>query len=531
MAVGPGFSRLHLIFRLLGLTGVFVLALAGAFMFALPEEFHDAAFLAMIGGAAAVGGALLVEARALIHFFGSRRAALGSNVVMQTLLAVVFVAGVNVWSFLHYVRFDWTAGKDFTLPDDVRAQLAQLRGETDIVVLQQYVQRGESKEDKYDLAAHKKIVEKIQDLAELFQDLGARFRVVLLDIQNDNFDAMLRQLKKDKPALAEAIEKAPENSIFFHANGKVQRLAFHDVYQIDKKASAEDNNGLGNLVLNYQGVGPIARRILNIEERPPRIANAVVHPVLTLSDHENLYLTMNGAKKVLDAHGFDCKDLLMRKVEEGGGLSPDPAVLTFQEGRYEQIEEELVLVNEAIEKMEKSQAEATRLLKLWRDSSLAELNKTYCYVIFPGGSQGVLPRSQLDALKKTGRPFKVIDVDDDDKQAHVKAYERELVILQAELEMARSERDSLLKERKTLNVDALAEKRRITDIEIKMKRELADRDLLIVPRVTALNIPRGTVISNPNRVHKLDPAQIAAIKAFLKSGKAVLFLLGPTNEP
>ena len=34
-----------------------------------------------------------------------------------------------------------------------------------------------------------------------------------------------------------------------------------------------------------------------------------------------------------------------------------------------------------------------------------------------------------------------------------------------------------------------------------------------------------------NRVHKLDPAHLNAIKWYLKQGKPVLFLLGPTNLP
>ncbi len=579
MALKSRFSGLHLLFRMLGLTGLIVLVVALVLWKALPAEHEELILKIGYGAAAAVALALLVEIRGVAGLFGSRRAALGSNVLLQVLLALVLVGGGNWFSFQHYRRFDWTWGKDFTLPADVRNQLAQLRGDTDIVVYQRYVSYSQSGEaqDKYDLAAHKKIVEKIRDLAELFGDLGARFRVVLLDIQNDNFDAKLRELRVKKPVLAAAIDSAPENSIFFYApgdvgrtqliaqavasqglasaaaisqgiaqdivavgiatldrsalSGKVQRLAFHDVYQIDKQASQDDNDGLGNLVLNYQGVGPIARKILNIEEKSPRIASAVVHPVLTMSDRENLYLTMNGAKKVLDAYGFDCKDLLMRKVEEGGGLSPDAAVLTFAEGRYEQIEEELALLNDSIEKMEKEQTDANTVYKKWRDSSLAELNKTYAYVILEGGNQGVILRSAVENLKKSGRNHKLIDVDDDDKQMRVKGFERDLVILQNVLEANRRERDTLVKEKQTLNADELGEKRRITDVEVKMKRELADRDLLIIPRFTAINIPRGERIANPNRVHKLDDAQLRAIKHFMREGKAVLFLLGPTNEP
>src|SRR4029077_8772613 len=54
-------------------------------------------------------------------------------------------------------------------------------------------------------------------------------------------------------------------------------------------------------------------------------------------------------------------------------------------------------------------------------------------------------------------------------------------------------------------------------------------DLLIVPRMTFLDIPRRDIILN--RAHKLDEAQLGPLKEFIKAGKPVLFLLGPANEP
>jgi hypothetical protein len=44
-----------------------------------------------------------------------------------------------------------------------------------------------------------------------------------------------------------------------------------------------------------------------------------------------------------------------------------------------------------------------------------------------------------------------------------------------------------------------------------------------------MNAPTGRVI--PNRVHRLDKAQLNALKWHLAEGKPILFLLGPTNEP
>src|SRR5207302_3677143 len=49
-----------------------------------------------------------------------------------------------------------------------------------------------------------------------------------------------------------------------------------------------------------------------------------------------------------------------------------------------------------------------------------------------------------------------------------------------------------------------------------------------VPRLTRMNAPAGEAV--PNRVHRLEPAQLNAMKAFLREGKPILFLLGPAND-
>ena len=43
------------------------------------------------------------------------------------------------------------------------------------------------------------------------------------------------------------------------SQGRVQRLGFNAIYQLDSEASLRANDKKGNLVLNYQGVGPFAR--------------------------------------------------------------------------------------------------------------------------------------------------------------------------------------------------------------------------------------------------------------------------------
>ncbi len=163
-------------------------------------------------------------------------------------------------------------------------------------------------------------MEKVKDLADQFRELGPRFQVQVLNIQDEDFDSKLRDIKKESTVLADAIESAPENSIFFLSSGQVQRLGFNDIYQLDSEASLAANENKGNLILNYQGENPFANKILKIEEKKPRIAVAVVHPALSMAYRDNPILTMAGAKKTLESHGFACQDLLLRKIDPDGRL-------------------------------------------------------------------------------------------------------------------------------------------------------------------------------------------------------------------
>jgi hypothetical protein len=95
----------------------------------------------------------------------------------------------------------------------------------------------------------------------------------------------------------------------------------------------------------------------------------------------------------------------------------------------------------------------------------------------------------------------------------------------------------LTEERKQLETERLSmseeervlEERRMTDVRAKMTKLLSECDLLIVPRMTLRNTAMGDRI--PARLYRLDDAQVAAIKEFIKSGKPVLAAFGPTNEP
>ena len=152
------------------------------------------------------------------------------------------------------------------------------------------------KPDRYDYAAERKVVEKVKDLVVLLRELGPQLRVEVLDVEEEGFDDKLKELTENAPALRQAIEAAPENSIFFSNRSKqasaknapeyVQQLSFNELYQLDKVHSKDDNGGRGNLVLLGQGedgrgVRPFVHKILNLEQRRPRVGVLAIHQLLT----------------------------------------------------------------------------------------------------------------------------------------------------------------------------------------------------------------------------------------------------------
>jgi len=485
-----------------------------------------------LAGLAAVALIMIADLPVLGEYLSQRRGAAGAGGMLQIGLAIALAIGVNWFAFQHYRRFDWTWDNAFTLNPKVREQLAQLRGDsssdggsvTDIIVFQRGIafgHGGDHKPDSLDAAAGKKIVEKVQDLADMFQDLGPRFRVQVFDYRERTYKSRMDALQASNKELYEAMQAAPVDSIFFHSAGKIQRLAFHDIYQVDKIASEQSHN----LVLNYQGEAPFANRILNIEEKKPLLAAAVIHPVLTFGNPVSKEYTMNGAKKALESYGFRTRDIVLRKTE-GGRLSEDSVVLTYDESRFERVSELLPAAEMRIAKNERVVELAAKQIEEWKQP-LSELNKTYVYIVSQAG-EGVELRSRAEALVKAGAKLRLIDVDNDDKENQQAAWSARLSLAKNLVAKDRKERDTLLAEKQRLNVDELTEKRRISDVEAKMNRILSDVDLLVIPRITAINYPREFVI--PNELHKLDEAQLRAVKEFMRRGKPVLFLLGPSIQ-
>lgn len=536
-------SRLHFVVRLAGLTGLLA-AGAGLALYLLDHgaareafeklgdqcrealqglsrwDFGTAFELAVwlvLGGALAAALALLIETALMLRFAAGRRSAFGANALVQMALALALLVGVNVFSAYHYFRFDWTHDRQFTLSAHLSAplleQLQRLKDSepTTIVVYQRNKSFSQlsDKPDVYDYAASPRVVEKVRDLVDEFREMGGKFRVVVLDVEEEGYNDKLARLTAGAPELKEAIEKAPENSIFFHVAGsqvggtkrpgKVQRLGFHDIFQLDKVGSEET----GNLVLLNQGVDAFARKLLNIEEKRPRIALGIIHEVLGTEGSEEL--GMLGLKKTLVNRGFDVRDVILKKWSQFA--PPEPAVLTYDESKFERVDAQLAELEENLKNAEADLRTVSEMYKDFQTGKLDDLSKKY--------------QRQLRGRKATEEIRKIV----------LPQLKENIDLINFVLGQIRTEREELLKEKSGLQVENLQEQRRISDLKAKTERMLADCDLLILPRMTLFNVARVPPEVIPNQVYKLDDTQVEAIKDFLKAGKPVLACFGPPNEP
>lgn len=557
-------SRLHFLARFTGLTGLAVAFVGLTIVLvdvALTGEIVEAAWktlqgqeaaetprlgiLLLLGGLVAGLFALIVELLVMARVTAGRRGAFGFNAAVQVALATVLVVGVNLFSYRHYQRLDWTWDRKFTLSPELQRDLAKLEGETTIVVYQREKTFGRlsPKPDAYDYAANRKVVEKVKDLVEQFREFGPQFKVEVLDVEADDFGSQFNLLTRKlaeaavraKGELTEsgpdggnpAVERktaeyrrrfrrAPENTIFFCSGDQVQHLPFSEFYQLDKTASRntgeakirkgeedeENENQAGsNLVLLYQGAEPFARKALNIDQRRPRVAIATIHELLSTEGLGEI--GHHGLKKCLRENGFEVRDLLLKRDSPfSGGLIP--AVYTYDEGRYETLEEQAAALDIEIKALEKGVEQARKYLKRWKTESLAELTKAL-------GEQ-----LEGQAVTEAMRHFQV------------NYWTRGVAALEQQINGHREERQTVLKEKAGLNVDRLEEQRRLQDLKAKLDRQLADVDLLILPRTTFLNATVGRRIGN--QYHDLDKAQIASLRDYLKAGKPMLVCFGPIND-
>jgi hypothetical protein len=549
-------GRFRLLVRVLGLTGV-VAAAAGAVLLstvygwpqtqaALEETarsvwaaaaedaadtFTRAASVVLLAGLAAVAVALVVELLGGLFLVAGRRTAGGFTAALATAAAVALLVFVNLYSLSHHRRYDLTRDARFTLPAGVADELRRLRPDspTTVVVFQQHKTAGtlSGKPDSYDYAAERKVVEKVADLVDQFRAFGPRFRVAVLDVEDEGYERQLADLTNDSPALKAAIEAAPGNSIFFAAGGRVQRLGFDEFLALDKTASKAADGGRGNLVLMPQGVDRFARRVLAVQERRPKVAIAVVHGYLGTTGPESL--TLAGVKRALSEYGFDVTDVVLRKGWQEARSIADlkPAAYTREESALEELEGEL---EEAGNRVRAARAEeellgqVRGLLDKLAGRPFRERVRFYVLLSEDAKNRGWLEvtgvyRKWAEGItEETETGFRA------DLAAGLGAQRARAGQEVGEAEKARRAADDKLAA--ALKDERPIQDRRLTDVKAKLGRLLADVDLLIVPRFTVASVTSGRTVDP--QLHALSPEQTEVVRDFMKAGKPVLALLGPT---
>jgi hypothetical protein len=538
-------ARLHFLIRLLGLVGL-VAACVGLFVSdvagglgswqgvgesmrsAYLGETYPAALEGQTGplganllawGLALAGFALLVELLVIARYVAARRSALGFVSVVQVVLAVALWVAINIYSMglpaslvgqdyavaAHFEKQDWTRDGDFTLPREVTRELAKLKDPTTVVVYLRHrdFDSAQAKPDRYSSAAERKVVEKVQDLAGMLRDVGPDLRVEVLDVEDETYDEKFKALEEAHPGLGEAIQAAPENSIFFASRGLLERMSFSDFYRLDRTSSLREEN----LVLRSAGVRPVTDRILNLESRRPRIALLVFHEALGSEGALELY-SLAEARKALEARGFEVRDIITRR-EEGGRLVA--AVDTLEDARLDRLRDEQDRLEEDLRLAD---AEITMLKELIRDLPSAPLDR--------------LNEQIARYARRFNLRFVFVRVREGNRKSLEEVLGDQLAAVRENRQRIVESQEDVRKELQALDPDRIAERRRITDLGAKLERALADCDMLWISRLTILR--QGLPISRPE-LHDLNAAQAGAIKDFLRSGKPVLATFGPVNMP
>lgn len=547
-------NRFRFLSRFAGLTGALVFVAGAVMLGADPSAAgatHDetwardalaggsgpftqtAAWMCAVGLGVAVL-AVLVEVLNLLFLVTGRRTAAGGVAAVGTAAAVVLVVCVNVYSFRHPAQKDMTRDKQFTLPAAVSRELRSLRPDTPttIVVFQQHKTFGtlSDKPDSYDYAAERKVVEKVKDLVELFREFGPRFNLVVLDVEEEGYEKQLDALTKDAPELKAAIAAAPENSIFFHANKRVQRLGFNEFLQLDKTASKAAHDGRGNLVLVPQGVESFARRIFAVQEKRPKVAIAVVHPWLTSDATEGQeQYSLAGVKKSLTDYGFDVVDVVLKKNWENE-KPVEPAAYTNEESRLETLESELT---EAEDRARDARDDASDLVKIQKlidevkTKSLRDRGQLYTNL-----NRAAVGRAWTELIAVFRKQVLAGPIDENNEGEFLVALAAGLKKQQARTQeqIAEMDRDKAAAEAKLKAAFAderPIQDRRMTDIKAKFAKLLADVDLLVVPRLTVINVTIGAAV--PGSLHTMSKEQAEVVKDFMKSGRPVLACVGPLS--
>ena len=133
-------------------------------------------------------------------------------------------------------------------------------------------------------------------------------------------------------------------------------------------------------MLRDQGVDAFARKILNVQEKRPRLAFAVIHEFLGVDGDP--FWAMGGVRRTLNARGMDYRDIVLKSFQGGG--EPPPTVLTHDEHKYERLEFVIADLEESVGRIEKDLTMWTDLEKDFNSMGSDELNKKYFYCALRG---------------------------------------------------------------------------------------------------------------------------------------------------
>ncbi|CAN5606532.1 hypothetical protein BH11PLA2_BH11PLA2_06370 [soil metagenome] len=467
--------------------------------------------LIVVAGAAIAALWIIVELGMALLMLSGQRASANGNVYLQIALAMGLLGVVNAASFLSYKRYDCTRDGRFTLNADLVKELKTLRDDapTDVVVLQLHKSSiaGDAKRDDVDKAAEQKVVEKVNDLVDELRELGPRFNVTVLDIEDRYYADQVDKLPKE---VREAIATAPEDSIFFHANKRVRRMSFSDFYRLDKTSSLKEETVVQpdgtevkrtrstNLVLIPQGRENFVRKVLGVEERKPKIGLVTIHKILSTREQSD-ELSSPGLRKTLEANGFEVTDIIIKKW---GGREPSPAAMTYEEFELDRLESRFNLYTVLVQDREMAVKQLTEAGKLAATLPLTEVDRRFRRAI------GKAITTESDRAFVTETLSKNIEL----LSTQLAEFQKELSDVEPKL--------------KALQLNEKAnDARRITDVPAKLKAAVNDCDLLIVPRVTTVDLANRHAY--PPDIFNMSSEQAEVLKDFMKAGKPVLACFGP----
>jgi hypothetical protein len=449
------------------------------------------------GGVIAVGVWLVIELLSAMVLVTGRRTAVGANAYLQITLAIALLVLVNMYSFSHYKRFDLTKDKQFTLPKAVKDDVEKVVGSTDIIVLQLHKTAGGlDKPDALDFAAERKVIEKIRDLVDQFRELGPRFRVRVLDVEEEGYETQVAELTKDAPELKAAIDSAPENSILFRSGQSVQRMSFSDFYLLDKTASkSSDGKSVSNLVLIPQGVDRVARRITDLDAKKPKVGLLTIHPVL--STQGTIDWGAGGLRKSLEANGFDVKDVMVKRWDIGNGT---PASNTVEEYELDDLQGTYLALKEEVLEWETNAA---------------------------------MVSGTIEKLKSTPLPARVEMADAIIRLENDADRTKIIARLDRLIEQAKEERASREKQLAEVGPKYFAamknekamEGRKASDLKSKFAADVADCDILVIPRLTSYDVGKGGILA-PS-YFPLGKEHADVVQSFLTNNKPVMLAFGP----